>query len=80
MEPFFKPKTKRKIEVKVVRDTIDYYDIFTAYVSSYEEVMEVDQFVRRFIPGHHLKTKEIIEEEKDETVEIVETEKSDDQA
>lgn len=70
MDPFFMPKMKkRRIEVKIVKNGFDYCDTFTTIVSDYREVMEVDDFVRRFMPDHHMKTNEFIEEDKDETVE-----------
>lgn len=47
------------IKVEVLKDCNEYAAVFEIKARDYEEVMLVDQFVKRFLPGHYLKTVEI---------------------
>lgn len=49
------------IKVEVLKDCNEYAAVFETKARDYEEVMLVDQFVKRFLPGHYLKTVEIKE-------------------
>jgi hypothetical protein len=54
------------IKVEVLKDCNEYASVFETNARDYEEVMLVDQFVKRFLPGHYLKTVEIKEDDNDE--------------
>jgi len=47
------------IKVEVLKDCNEYASVFETNARDYEEVMLVDQFVKRFLPGHYIKTVEI---------------------
>ena len=53
------------IKVEVLKDCNEYAAVFETNARDYEEVMLVDQFVKRFLPGHYLKTVEIKEDDDD---------------
>ena len=54
-----------KIEVKVHENDYEYTYKIKAIVSGYDEVKEIDAFVKKYMPGHHLTTREIIEREEE---------------
>ena len=54
------------IKVEVLKNCNEYASVFETNARDYEEVMLVDQFVKRFLPGHYLKTVEIKENNDDE--------------
>ena len=54
------------IKVEVLKNCNEYASVFETNARDYEEVMLVDQFVKRFLPGHYIKTVEIKENNDDE--------------
>ena len=54
------------IKVEVLEDCYKNISLFETKARDYEEVMLVDQFVKRFLPGHYIKTVEIKEDDNDE--------------
>jgi hypothetical protein len=67
MNEFFNPTLTQpnKIEVKVHENDYDYTYKIKAIVSGYDEVKEIDAFVKKYMPGHYLTTREIIEREEE---------------
>lgn len=53
------------IKVEVLKNCNEYASVFETNARDYEEVMLVDQFVKRFLPGHYIKTVEIKENNDD---------------
>jgi hypothetical protein len=54
------------IKVEVLKDYNEYASVFETNARDYEEVMLIDQFVKRFLPGHYIKTVGIKENNDDE--------------
>lgn len=54
------------IKVEVLKDCDKYAAVFEAKARDYDEVIMIDTFVKRFLPGHYLKTVEIKEDDNDE--------------
>jgi len=59
MNSFF--KLEPTIEVKVHNEEYDFHYLFKATVTGYDAVKEIDAFVKKYIPGHYLTTREILE-------------------
>jgi hypothetical protein len=59
MNEFFNPALTQpnKIEVNVHENDYDYTYKIKAIVSGYDEVKEIDAFVKKYMPGHHLTTR-----------------------
>jgi predicted DNA-binding ArsR family transcriptional regulator len=60
--------TPAQIEVKVHEAQYEYNHVILTTVSSYDEVKEIDAFVRKYMPGYHISTRQITDqtEQKDD--------------
>lgn len=68
MNEFFNPTiTPTLIEVKVHEAQYEYNHVILTTVSSYDEVKEIDAFVKKYMPGYHISTRQIAEKLEEET-------------